>query len=135
MSLENYPNSSCPKCAEIYGGKWMDSHISVFRFNICDVCNEWRLVCDPKHFNNPKFTINRDLHKIFSELMEAMKWYIDIEKFDTASEIAHHIDEIIHEFLENKDNLNVPNVVLARNKGRKTRKRSSEVEGAMRKSA
>lgn len=100
MEIKNYPCLTCSDCAVSHGGKWPNDLVDAFSMGICDVCNEWKAVIDPQNYQYPSFTKNRDLHKIYTQLMRAMFNFIQKKDYFSALDINYQIDEIIHEIYE-----------------------------------
>ena len=100
MTLKNYPSLCCKSCAQTHHGIFNTTDPIDYSMWICDVCNEWKSVADPTHFSYPKFTLNRDLNKIYTQLMRAMFNCILAKDYTLALDINYEIDEIIHEIYE-----------------------------------
>lgn len=131
MALENYPEWTCRQCAQAHAGKIRPHNSSTFHMNICDVCNEWTAVTEPRDFCYPKFTIKRDKHKIFSELMSAMNESVKCQDYNLATHITYYMDEIIHELIEDGEQSDGTAFLSYRDKRREIRERSSAAQRAM----
>ena len=100
MTLKNYPVWTCQECAKAHGGSVPAGHICCFHMDICDVCFTWKSVTEPRDFGYPKFAINRDLDKMYVQLMKGMYACQKSGCFDAAIEINYRIDALLHEMYE-----------------------------------
>lgn len=92
---EVYPTRCCNTCAMNHGGKEIINHIPHLSTDICDICNEWKMVSIPEDFAYPDFKTKKDNNKILSALMGAYIFYIDNKWYSSALQISSRIDIIL----------------------------------------
>ncbi len=69
-----YPRLICSDCADKAGGK--RPMIACFHMNICDVCNEWTMVTQPRDYGYPDVSSSHDHAKILSNMQKVKDLYI-----------------------------------------------------------
>ena len=72
----DYPLWVCHDCA-LASNPQVRRSISCWHDDICDVCNRWLQVTQPRDYGNPKLTCKRDKGKIRLELCKA---YLQMER-------------------------------------------------------
>jgi putative phage-type endonuclease len=70
-----YPHWVCQECAKKYGGHGRHGAIATWHPDICDVCNCWKIVTEPRDFGYPDLPYRKNLTKIRKELMDAAQEY------------------------------------------------------------
>jgi hypothetical protein len=108
MTEELYAEWTCKKCATKHGGRWSPSGASRYHYGICDLCNEWVPVTQPKDFNNKKLIANRNYNKILDQLINTMIVCLKSKDYYLISNINYQIDEVVYEMLESESSAEVP---------------------------
>ncbi|CAB4126509.1 hypothetical protein UFOVP80_8 [uncultured Caudovirales phage] len=130
MQIENYPLWICRECAKENGGK-AGSGVSSWCENICDCCNEWQLVTNPRNFGYPKVTKKRDLDKIYDELVNRMNKYVADKDYHSAMEVSYMANFILDE-IEYKAGHGAATIAICRGKRRQTTEGNRKAKGASR---
>lgn len=91
-----YPIWICQRCAENNGGVMPDTHLATFHQDICDVCNRWVSVTEPRDYRYPKVKKQEDIPFILNELEHAYIDYVSLRM----TEQARYLEEIIKTYRE-----------------------------------
>lgn len=72
---DEYPSWICSQCARAAGGSMNHKHICAWHMGLCQVCNEWKEITQPRDFGYPKVKANIDPVKCATELSKMMNLY------------------------------------------------------------
>lgn len=75
MKTDEYPVWICSDCAASAGAEMPKGHVATFHPDICDVCNRWKSVTEPRDYRYPKITAKKDKTLILHELCKAGRKY------------------------------------------------------------
>lgn len=73
MKTDEYPVWICSECAAAAGAKMGEKHVATFHMDVCDVCNHWKSVTEPRDYGYPKVKMQRDKDLIRHELCKARR--------------------------------------------------------------
>lgn len=52
---EWYPTWTCEECALKYGGRIIPNHVATYHDDICDICEKYIQVTEPRDYCYPKY--------------------------------------------------------------------------------
>ena len=90
MHDDDYPDWICSPCAYNAGGK-VKGQIITCHYNICDICNEFTSVSEPRDYGYPKVKSNFNKAKILGELEYVKSIYIKEGNISAANELDERI--------------------------------------------
>lgn len=93
MKTDEYPVRICADCATAAEAKMPNWHVATFHPDVCDVCNRWKSVTEPRDYGYPKVKAKRDKDLILHELCKAGRQY----RREGNDHAAQHIEERMKE--------------------------------------
>lgn len=100
---DDYPRWVCDPCAKHAGGQIPSGHISCWHNDICDSCNQWGPVTQPRDYSYPKLKVKCDFKIIICSLLGAFHYYIGMKMFNDALHISEKIDMLVAGVFEGED--------------------------------
>jgi len=91
---ERYPSWVCRECAASYGGRCKRGAVATFHPDICDVCNKWKVVTEPRDYGHPDLPYRFDKEKILQELRKARNTYDEENASEEVEELTRRIEKL-----------------------------------------